>query len=269
MSFFNIGAGEFFLIFILALLVFGPQRLPELARKAGKAVHDLRNMVKELDPELLEDFREITRDLDGVRMEMQTLRSDVAEIQRDLSGAARELSHSVDDAARELSGSMDEAAEGVREATRVTPLSTQATAGAVGVATTSATAEAPSATGTAQAGGPAPPARPSATGQSQGLLARQADSEIIGRPLPLGDNGSQSRLEEIVGTKIFPLPRSAPRPPTDSSSDGHIEQAGHRSREALMVSLSSRQPPRPAALRPLAPRPRPRLPVTPRRARRG
>lgn len=39
---FGIGFSELLVIFIVALLVFGPKRLPEVARKLSKGVKDLR-----------------------------------------------------------------------------------------------------------------------------------------------------------------------------------------------------------------------------------
>ncbi len=38
----NIGPGEMLLIFVIALIVFGPGRLPEVARSMGKAVREFR-----------------------------------------------------------------------------------------------------------------------------------------------------------------------------------------------------------------------------------
>lgn len=42
---FDIGAGEILVIAIVGLLVFGPDRLPEMAKQAGGWVRDLRKMV--------------------------------------------------------------------------------------------------------------------------------------------------------------------------------------------------------------------------------
>jgi sec-independent protein translocase protein TatB len=39
---FDIGTQELIIIFVVALLVFGPRRLPELARTLGKGVRDLK-----------------------------------------------------------------------------------------------------------------------------------------------------------------------------------------------------------------------------------
>jgi sec-independent protein translocase protein TatB len=42
---FDIGAPEVLVVLIVALLVFGPERLPEMARQAGSWLRDLRRMV--------------------------------------------------------------------------------------------------------------------------------------------------------------------------------------------------------------------------------
>ena len=41
---FNIGMSEMILVFIVALIVFGPDRLPEIARTVGKSVNELKKM---------------------------------------------------------------------------------------------------------------------------------------------------------------------------------------------------------------------------------
>lgn len=57
MNFFGIGGGEIILILIVALLVWGPKRLPEIARTLGKTVNALRKQTNDLTSQ-------ITREID-------------------------------------------------------------------------------------------------------------------------------------------------------------------------------------------------------------
>src|ERR687887_408732 len=50
---FGIGAEELIVIFIIALFVLGPERLPSLARDLGKAMRELRRASDELTEEFL------------------------------------------------------------------------------------------------------------------------------------------------------------------------------------------------------------------------
>ena len=50
----NLGPGEILVICVIALLVFGPQRLPELARQVGGAMRELRRMQDSVRSELRE-----------------------------------------------------------------------------------------------------------------------------------------------------------------------------------------------------------------------
>jgi sec-independent protein translocase protein TatB len=71
----NIGITELIVILLLALLVVGPERLPELGQKLGKALRDVRamyeNLTKDLGPELA-SFQETTREL---RESVESVRS--------------------------------------------------------------------------------------------------------------------------------------------------------------------------------------------------
>ena len=70
----NLGITELVLIFLLALLVVGPERLPELGRKLGTTLRDLRkaydNLTRDLGPELAsfqETAKELRESVDSVR----------------------------------------------------------------------------------------------------------------------------------------------------------------------------------------------------------
>lgn len=51
---FGLGFGELIAIFVVALLVFGPKRLPELARTLGKSLNEFRRASNDLRRSILE-----------------------------------------------------------------------------------------------------------------------------------------------------------------------------------------------------------------------
>jgi sec-independent protein translocase protein TatA len=57
----NVGPLEIVVILIVALIVFGPKRLPELGRSAGKGIREFKNSVTGKDEDDEEDVREIER----------------------------------------------------------------------------------------------------------------------------------------------------------------------------------------------------------------
>ncbi len=67
----NVGAGEIAVILVVALLVLGPKRLPELARAVGKFVREFRRQTDEVRSTLETEF---------YRMDQDVLREDVKPI---------------------------------------------------------------------------------------------------------------------------------------------------------------------------------------------
>jgi sec-independent protein translocase protein TatB len=59
----NIGAGEIALIAVVALLILGPTRLPELTRGIGKVLRDLRRQTDDVRTTLESEFYRMDRDL--------------------------------------------------------------------------------------------------------------------------------------------------------------------------------------------------------------
>jgi sec-independent protein translocase protein TatB len=60
---FNIGAGEMIFILIAALLVLGPQRLPELARGIGKFLREFRRQTDEVRSVVTREFYQMDQEL--------------------------------------------------------------------------------------------------------------------------------------------------------------------------------------------------------------
>lgn len=70
MNFFGIGPGELILILIIALIVFGPRKLPEIGATLGKAIREFRQASQELTKEIsqglgAEELKEISQALEA------------------------------------------------------------------------------------------------------------------------------------------------------------------------------------------------------------
>jgi sec-independent protein translocase protein TatB len=77
-----IQGSEFFIILLVALVVMGPQRLPEMARKVGQWTAELRRTAADLRAGLeaeVSDFQEISRELKAPLGDITTVAKDTAE----------------------------------------------------------------------------------------------------------------------------------------------------------------------------------------------
>jgi Tat protein translocase TatB subunit len=52
LNMFNVGGGEIFMILLLALLLLGPEKLPETARKVGKFMAEVRRVTSGFEEEV-------------------------------------------------------------------------------------------------------------------------------------------------------------------------------------------------------------------------
>jgi len=66
---FGIGFGELLLVLVLALLVFGPEKLPKIASDLGKAYFDLRKTMEDVKKDIKEDFKDVD-DIKNVQNEL-------------------------------------------------------------------------------------------------------------------------------------------------------------------------------------------------------
>ncbi len=66
-----LGVPELIVIFVIALLVFGPRRLPELGRTVGKAMNEFRKASNELKSVVEDEVREFERQAAQIKDETQ------------------------------------------------------------------------------------------------------------------------------------------------------------------------------------------------------
>jgi Tat protein translocase TatB subunit len=74
MNILGVGPAELLLIFIIALIVFGPGKLPELARTLGKAVRELRRMSLEVTAEFAKELRDVEAITEEVKETTETIK---------------------------------------------------------------------------------------------------------------------------------------------------------------------------------------------------
>jgi sec-independent protein translocase protein TatA len=76
MNIFGIGLPEMILILIVALLIFGPKKLPEIGRSLGKAIRGFQEASKEFETEF-------KREADKLE-ESVTMKAQIEEVKEDL-----------------------------------------------------------------------------------------------------------------------------------------------------------------------------------------
>ena len=91
---FEVGWSEYLVIFALALIVLGPEKLPKLAASVGRWVGRARTMARQ--------FR------DQLEAESETIRTAVHDVQKDFESAATGMENSVSEVKRDVETGLSE-----------------------------------------------------------------------------------------------------------------------------------------------------------------
>jgi TatA/E family protein of Tat protein translocase len=66
---FGLGIGELLVIFVIALIIFGPKKLPEIGRSVGRAMMEFKKASQEFQDSVREEMKEVekTAQLDEIK----------------------------------------------------------------------------------------------------------------------------------------------------------------------------------------------------------
>jgi len=86
--FFDISTGEIFIILFVLFMVFGPQKMPMIARKIGKAINQMKQATSDLTREFNEGANDITNTLDK---EASDIRKEVYDTKKEFDKENKKL----------------------------------------------------------------------------------------------------------------------------------------------------------------------------------
>ena len=66
--FLDISFGEIFIVITVIFIIFGPQKIPELARKFGKGMREIKKASSEIQREIKQEVSNFKTDVDMERM---------------------------------------------------------------------------------------------------------------------------------------------------------------------------------------------------------
>jgi Tat protein translocase TatB subunit len=88
---FGIGPFELIVILVVALLVFGPDRLPQVAGQVGRMIRDFRRWSADLMAEFQEVSKEFSTEFAELKAATDEISQELRGVQADLAGVHREL----------------------------------------------------------------------------------------------------------------------------------------------------------------------------------
>jgi Tat protein translocase TatB subunit len=91
--FFDISGGEFMVILIVAFLVFGPKRIPEIARKIGKGMNEIRRASDEIKREINKEARKLENEVNVENSVLKDIKKTKEDIEKDIDGINSRLNH--------------------------------------------------------------------------------------------------------------------------------------------------------------------------------
>jgi sec-independent protein translocase protein TatA len=103
--FFDISAGELMIILLVAFLVFGPSKIPEIARKVGRGMNEIRRASDEIKREITKETRKVEKDMNMEGSVYKDIKQTAEDIKKDFEDIANPLNDNINNPAEEEPGS--------------------------------------------------------------------------------------------------------------------------------------------------------------------
>ncbi len=87
----NLTLSEIVTIAVVILIVFGPQRLPEMARRAGEMLAKVRTAANTLRSEFTQEFEEAAKPLKDIEAELKATKDELKGVKQEMQASLPDL----------------------------------------------------------------------------------------------------------------------------------------------------------------------------------
>ena len=94
--FFDISGGELMVILLAAFIVFGPSKIPEIARKIGKGMNEIRRASDEIKREIAKETRKFENDLNVEGSVFDDLKKTADDIKAEFENTTKPFNDNID-----------------------------------------------------------------------------------------------------------------------------------------------------------------------------
>lgn len=111
----KIGWGEFLLILIIALIVVGPDKLPEIGKALGKAVRSVKLYVNDAVNEIadVDEIKEMKKDIESIKTDVTSIGKD---LEKTLEDTRTETEKAVTDAVTDTEKALKDTERAIADA---------------------------------------------------------------------------------------------------------------------------------------------------------
>lgn len=83
--FFDISGGELIFILLVAFIIFGPSKIPEIARKIGRGMNEIRRASDEIKREITKETRKVEKELDMENSVLKDIKKTSSDIENEMN----------------------------------------------------------------------------------------------------------------------------------------------------------------------------------------